>query len=336
MPAWAQPQLPDNAIDGETIGSPELVAAACAEGAVTYYTAQREQDELAITQAFTNAFPCIRVTVGHGITAHIVDRLYDDRRAGRPGADVALITDEAVAQRLIDGRMLRRWMPAQAAFLSDEQKVDGWWYAASGSLMTMLVNTDAVPDGVGPYSWNDLLAPRWRGAIGMAPVTIGGDAWVQYDFMKTQLPPSYLRALAAQRPKMYADFEAVVDAVIRGDVPVGVVDTLDAYPPRVFGELPLRQVTPAEGLPYVQYPMMLLAGAAHPHAAELFGNWYLSRAGQTVLVQTRGAYSFRHDVLAARGNALLTGLPLWSPGRAAEIHDHDTLARQVFALFNQR
>ena len=135
---------------------------------------------------------------------------------------------------------------------------------------------------------------------------------------------------------MYANFEAVVDAVLRGDVPVGVVDTLDEYPARVFGELPLRQVTPTEGLPYVQYPMMLIASSPHPHAAELFGNWYLSRTGQTALVHVRGAYSFRHDVLAARGNALLAGLPLWQPGRAAEIHDHDTLAREVFQLFDRR
>jgi len=44
--AWAQ--APSPIVDGETIATPELVAAACSEGAVTYYTAQSDGDERAI------------------------------------------------------------------------------------------------------------------------------------------------------------------------------------------------------------------------------------------------------------------------------------------------
>ena len=332
MPAFGQSPV----VGGETIGTAELVAGACAEGKVTYYTAQRDADERAIVQGFQKAFPCIQVSVISAVTGRLYERLLTEHQAGRAQADVVIITDEALTQRLIDAKMVRPWTPPQAGLFKENEKQDGWWYGASGALMYLIVNTQAVSEADGPKAWADLVGPRWRGNLSMAPVTTGGTSWVQFDFMKEVLAASYLPALAAQQPKVFSAYAAVGQSVARGETTVGIIDSLDDYPLRVGQGAPIRPVYPSEGVPFVNYPMMLMADGPHPKAAELFGNWYLSKAAQTELVLVRGVYSFRGDVAPAPGNPPLVGLKLWNPGHDALLRDHDKLVDDVIAVFGRR
>jgi ABC-type Fe3+ transport system substrate-binding protein len=81
---------------------------------------------------------------------------------------------------------------------------------------------------------------------------------------------------------------------------------------------------------------MLLAGAPHPNASQLFGNWYLSRLGQSQLVKVRGAYSVRADVPPAKGNPPLADIKPWNPGHDAIIRDHTALIERVSEAFGRR
>lgn len=332
----ARAQTPSPVVGGETIGTPELVAAACAEGKVVYYTAQRDADERQIVQKFQQAFPCIQVSVISAVTGRLYERLQTENQAGMTQADLTIITDEALTQRLVESKMLRPWTPPQAGLFAANAKQDGWWYAASGALMYLIVNTQTVSEADAPKSWADLVDPRWHGNLSMAPVTTGGTSWMQFDLMKLKLPPSYLPALAAQQPKVFSAYAAVAQSVARGETWVGIIDSLDDYPLRVGQGAPIRPVYPTEGVPIVNYPMMLLAAAPHPHAAELFGNWYLSKVAQTELVRLRGVYSFRADVAPAPGNPPLAGINLWNPGHDAVLRDHDSLVNEIIQIFGRR
>ncbi len=336
MAAPAFAQMPSPTVGGETIATPDLVAAACAEGRVTYYTAQRDADERQIVQKFQQAFPCIQVSVISAVTGRLYERLLTESQAGKIQADLTIITDEALTQRLVDAKMVRPWTPPQAGQFAANAKQDGWWYGASGALMYFIVNTAAVSEADTPKAWADLIAPRWKGNLSMAPVTTGGTSWVQFDFMKLNLPAAYLPALAAQEPKVFSAYAAVGQSVARGETTIGIIDSLDDYPLRVGQGAPIRPIYPVEGVPFVNYPLMLLAGAPHPAAAELFGNWYLSKVAQTELVRIRGVYSFRADVAAAPGNPPLAGLKLWNPGHDAVLRDHDTLVNDVIQVFGRR
>ncbi len=333
-PAFAQ--TPSPVVDGETIATPELVAAACQEGKLTYYTAQRDADERAIAQKFQQAFPCISVSVVSAVTGRLYERLMTEHDAGKPQADLTIITDEALTQRLIDNKMVRPWTPPEAGLFAPNAKEQGWWYGASGALMYIIYNPQAVQAADAPKSWADLIDPKWKRQVSMAPVTTGGTSWVQFDFMKEKLPPTYLPALAAQQPKVFSAYAAVGQSVARGETLVGIIDSLDDYPLRVGQGAPIQPVYPAEGVPFVNYPMMLLQEAQQPHAAELFGNWYLSRQAQTELVRLRGVYSFRADVAPAPGNPPLAGLKLWNPGHDAVLRDHDALVNQILQIFGRR
>ncbi len=330
----AQAQSPS--VGGEVIATPELVAAACAEGRVTYYTAQRDADERQIVQLFHKAFPCIQVSVISAVTGRLYERLQTEHAAGKTQADLTIITDEALTQRMVDAKLVRPWTPPQAGMFTANAKQDGWWYGASGALMYFIYNTQVVSAAEAPKTWADLVDPKWKGKLSMAPVTTGGTSWVQFDFMKVEMPKTYLAALAMQEPKVFSAYAAVAQSVARGETSVGIVDSLDDYPLRVGQGAPIAPVYPKEGIPFVNYPMMLLADAPHPKAAELFGNWYLSKQAQTELVRLRGVYSFRKDVAPAPGNPQLAGLALWNPGHEAILRDHDALVDAVIAIFGRR
>ena len=57
-----------------------------------------------------------------------------------------MVTDEMLAQRLIDAKLVRQWTPPQAGMFAANVKKDGWWYGASGALMYIVANTEAVPE----------------------------------------------------------------------------------------------------------------------------------------------------------------------------------------------
>lgn len=332
--ALAQAPLP--VVEGETIGTPELVAAACAEGQVTYYTAQSDSDERAIIEPFEKQFPCVKVSIISAVTGRLYERIETEAQAGKTQGDLAIITDEALAQKLIDRKLVRAWTPPAAAKLPADAKEQGWWYAASGSLMYPIYNTEQIAAKDAPKSWADLLDLRWKGKIATSPITIGGTAWVQYDFMKKKLGDDYLKKFAAQEPKLFSAYNQAVLAVARGEFQIAIVSALNDYPVRVGQGAPIAPVFPPEGIPFTNYPMLQLANAPHPHAAELFGNWYLSKAAQTQLVRVRGAYSVRDDVPPAKGNPPLAGLRPWNPGHDEVLKQHDALIDEVTGIFGRR
>lgn len=176
---------------------------------------------------------------------------------------------------------------------------------------------------------------KWRGKLTTAPITIGGTAWAAFDFLKEKFGRDYLVKFAAQQPKMLPAYNQVVLAVARGEQAVGITSALNEYPLRVAQGAPIAPVFPPEGSPYTNYPMVLLANSPHPHAAELFANWYLSKEGQTTLVSQRGAYSVRADVAPAAGNPPLAQLHPWSPGHVTA-QAHDALVAEVSAILGSR
>lgn len=331
-PAFAQ--SPD--VNGESVGTAALVKAACAEGQVTYYTAQSDGDEREIAKPFEKQFSCIKVSVISAVTGRLYERMQTEAQAGKPQADLALITDEAIAQTLIDSKMVRPWTPPVAAQYPANTKMEGWWYSASGSFMYPIYNTEVVSAGDVPKTWKDLLDPKWKGKIATSPITIGGTAWMQYGYLKATFGDGYLKQFAAGEPKLFPSYSAAVLSVARGETAIGVVSALNEYPVRVQQGAPIEPLFFAEGIPFTNYPMLLLASAPHPHAAELFANWYLTRTAQSELVRVRGAYSVRADVDPAKGNPPLASLKPWNPGHDAILRDHDALITEVTAVFGNR
>ena len=85
-------------VEGETIGTPELVKAACAEGEVVYYTAQSDSDERSIIEPFVKQFSCLKVSVISAVTGRMYERIVTEAQAGKTQGDLVMVTDEALTQ----------------------------------------------------------------------------------------------------------------------------------------------------------------------------------------------------------------------------------------------
>lgn len=328
----AQAQQPPNVIDGELIATPEVVKAACAEGQVTYYTSQSEADERDIIKPFEKAFPCVRVSVISIVTGRLYERVRTEAQAGVTQADALTNSSEILTEKMVEAKLGRDWVPPSADNYPDGSKHQGYWYASVTTVMAPFYNTQIVQGADVPTSWRVLVDPKWSGRIGASPITIGGTGWLFYAFIKEKFGLDFVRAFAAQRPRMFTAFDPTVLAVARGELAVGVVSNVNLYNKEAVGA-PIRTVFPEEGVPFVNLPMMLVAGSPHPNAALLFGNWYLSRQGQASVVRVRGAYSARRDVAPAPGNPPLDKLNIWRVPLKTMMEQNDAFVAEITNIF---
>ncbi len=327
-------QMPSNVVDGETIGSPDLVKAACKEGQVTYYTAQAGNDEREIIKPFEKDFPCVRVSVISMVTGRLYERLRTEAQAGVTQADVTGVSSEILTEHLIKAKMVRPWTPPSADKYPEGAKHQGYWYASNVAVMVPFYNVQLVKGADIPKTWHDLLDPKWRGKIATSPITVGGSTWAMYAFMKEKLGDDYLKAFAAQKPRMFTSFYPGVLAVARGELTVGVFSIANEYSARKKGA-PIHTVFPPEGMPYYTAPIFLVAGAPHPHAGELFANWYLSRQGQSSVVAVRGLYSVRKDVAPAKDNPPFDQLHAWRLPLETMMAQNNAFVKEVTGIFGR-
>lgn len=325
-----------NIVEGEEIATPELVKAACAEGKVTLYSAQNAANERLIVQNFEKAFPCLRVSVISAVTGRLYERVQTEAAAGLVQADALMITDEALTQRLIDEKKVRAWNPPSADKYPATAKGPGLWYSGSGSLMYPVYNTRMMKAGDEPKSWKDLLDPRFKDKMSISAITSGGAAWMMYAFMDMKVGDDYLKKFAAQNVRVFSTYTQALLGVTRGEILMSIGPGLDEYSERVREGAPIKPLFLAEGTPRVNYPIMLLAGSPNPNAGELIGNWYLSKAGQSALVRTRGAYSARLDVPPAKGNPPLADLNPWNAGHAKILSEYDSMIKKTTGAFGGR
>lgn len=332
----AEAQTPQGTIDGEVIASTELVKAACSEKKVVLYTAQGDADERGIMADFKKDFPCIDVSVVSLVTGRQYERIQTEALAGQVQADVSLVTDEAIAQEMIKKKLVRSWMPPAADKYPSNAKVEGWWYAASGARLYPVYNSDLVSDSEAPKSWKEILDPKWKQQIGVASISAGGTPWMMYYFLDKVVSDTYIRDLAAQQPKIFTSYQPLGLGVARGEYKIALLANVVDFPLRVRQGAPLKPIYPTEGVPFVNYPIMLLEKSPNQKAGELLANWYLSKRGQTSLGRVRGGSSPRTDVPAPEGAPSGEKLKLWNPGNQEIVENYAAFVQKVMPVMSGR
>lgn len=329
-------QAQSGTIDGELIASAELVKAACAEKKVVIYSAQGDAAERAITADFKKDFPCIDVAVVSLTTGRQSERIKTEALAGQIQADVSLITDEALARSLINNKLARPWTPPAADKFPANAKVEGWWYAGSGARLYPVYNSDLVSDKEAPKSWKEILDPKWKDQIGAASIAAGGTPWMMYYFLNKVVSEEYLKELAALRPKLFSTYQPLGLAVARGEIKIALLADVVEFPLRTHQGAPIKPIYPTEGVPFVNYPMLLLDKSPNPKAGELLANWYVSKRGQAALVRVRGASSARSDVAPAKGTPTAEQLKLWNPGSQEIIDNFQAFYAKADGIMSRR
>jgi iron(III) transport system substrate-binding protein len=297
----------------------KTLKAAEAEGEVTVYVV--DYPRFTVSQ-FQKAYPNIRLNLVDGLSGPALSsRLLAERRAGKYQADLFITGQGVHVSVLYPAKALA---PMPPAFILPEVRDESKWFKKKHRFVDpemrhsfvfqghrgvyISVNTQqAKPDEI--RSWWDLINPKWKGRIIGYDPSIAGVArnvlW--YIYMNKALGPEFMSKLYGDMQlTLSRDHRQLVDWLATGKAAV-CVPCDDAELGRVQAQrLPVESVihTLKEG-DYIaggQGVISLIAPAPHPHAAQIFLNWFLSREGQSLFQEQsvksgqRNANSRRTDI----------------------------------------
>jgi ABC-type Fe3+ transport system substrate-binding protein len=267
-----------------------LIAAARKEGQVVWYTTQIvDQFARPAAQAFEKLYPGIRVTLSRANATTGALKLLNENRAGRNQADVFDGTTTVVP--LKKAGYVLQWLPDAAKSWPAEYKdPEGYWIATNLYVLTPAFNSNLVPAGTEPKTYEALLDPKWRGKMvwgaslssSAAPGFIGT---VLAD-MGEERGMAYLRRLSQQRiAGVNSSARQILDQTIAGEYAVAL---------QIFNHHAV--ISAKQGAPVKWIPMEPATGALsvvsiaknapHPNAAKLFEDFLISKEGQAVYQRT--------------------------------------------------
>lgn len=261
---------------GLAASNPAVVEAAKREGSVSLYSSASTGPTNAVAEAFRRKHG-INVTVYRAGSADVATRVQTEEAAGRPQADALIIEEPALS--LIRPFLANYDSPERAA-IPDEYK------APDSTLIRMYVaqigwNTRIVSAANAPKDWPDLLDPRWRGRFGSLDprVTATTLAWVV--MVGKLYGPTFLQRFGANQPKLYASTNAMSQAIVSGEIDLGLTNSFGVIQMAETGA-PIAGIVPRNTVLFGGN-VSVFARAPRPNAARLFCDFACSAEGQTII-----------------------------------------------------
>lgn len=286
----------------------KTVAGAKKEGRVVAYGIPMEARVL-LSQGIKERYGLnLESITGRG--AEVAEKLLSERRGGLRIADIYIGGATTATMQLKPGGAFVP--PEPALVLPEVMDPKVWWGGGmrfidrersvlafiSYAQVPLFINTEMVkPDEIKTY--RDLLNPKWKGKLAMNDPSVAGPGLRWFAVTGESIMGwDFMRELAKQEPVVLRDQRLQVEWVARGKYPVGIAP----FPPPLTdfkkAGAPIMQLTPVEGtyMTSGHGVIGLIKEAAHPDAAKLFLNWFLTKEGQTLYSRGYGTPSGRLDV----------------------------------------
>lgn len=271
-------------IDGEQIADQALWRAAQDEGGLILYSGYVENSEKEVIKAFT-ADTGLAVSLVRLVPNRLLERVLSEQGAGKLRADLIRTSDPAgVAKMAAAGAFGRHRVPGIDDLGADVVFDDGRYYRTFDPAFTFAYNTALVPPGQEPRGWQDLLHPRWRGKLGITQAGAGGSSLSLLRFQLDVLGEDYLRALAAQQPRIFDSSGAMQESLARGELHAATA-VISSVNVAAASNAPVRFVVAPEGFALYDYFLGVSASPVNSAAAKVFCNWNLSRRAGDVFGQ---------------------------------------------------
>ena len=264
---------------------PALVGAAKKEGQVVWYTTLLiNQLGGPLADAFEKKYG-IKVLATRNDPDETALRILNESCAGSVQADV--FDGSFASTTFVREGILAKYQPESAKdFPKNLLDPNGYWTANRLTFTTPGVNTDLIPPGTEPKTWDDLLAPQWKGkmAWGTNPGATGAIAFI--GLVLTELGEekgtAYLKKLREQNiTPLKVSARAVLDQVIAGEYPMalGILNDNAVFSRNQGAPVAWLPISPALGALGV---ISVLEKAKHPNAARLLADFVVSEEGQKI------------------------------------------------------
>ena len=263
-----------------------LIEAAKKEGKVTWYTVQIvDQIVRPIIAGFQRKYG-IQVDYVRANSIELAIRIGNEAKAGRVQASVFDGTGATVTLKA--DNLVEKWTPDVdlPKHLFDPE---GYWVATNYYVNTPGVNTDLVPKGSEPKTFEDLLDPKWKGrmAWNVQPSISAGQGFVGSVIaaMGEEKARAYFAKLSEQKiAHLRVSGRQVLDQVIAGEYAIG----LQIFNNHAF--ISASKGAPVDWVkmepPLVSYSVMSIPkGAPQPNAGKLLVDYMVSEEAQKILAE---------------------------------------------------
>jgi len=259
-----------------------LATGAKQEGTLVLYSTMTLEDANPLLAAFEKKH-AIKVKMWRAVNQKLVQRALAEARAGQLAADAFEGSGPGLEMLYQEGLLEEFYSPAFAD-IPQEAFPRHRGYAPDNLLFTVMgYNTKLVPPAEVPARYEDLLAAKWRGKIGIESSNVAWFAAV-VQAMGEEKGLSYFRALAASGPQVRSGHTLLTELVAAGEIPIALTVYNQAVDKLKEKGAPLdwKALQPAFGR---ADGIALTKSAPHPHAALLFADFVLSPEGQRFIKQ---------------------------------------------------
>ncbi|HEY6717679.1 MAG TPA: extracellular solute-binding protein [Reyranella sp.] len=264
-------------------GSPELIAAAKAEGKLVFYTANFAEIEQEVIKAFNKRFPEIKVEMVRAPGGQLITRVRTEAAAGKLIADVVDHSDRALMQPLED--LFQDYAPPNAADYNPEALISPKLWPRATIAWSIAYNTELVKNP--PKTWMDLTKPEYDKMTGQVFAQSGGTTWTRIMFERQVLGEDYWQKQAALGIALFPSGAPTSESLVRGEISIAPLLYNIIYTKIVEGA-PAEAIFAPEGVPIIPYADGIPKTAKSPNAAKLFMNWRLSKEGQAFQIAKLG------------------------------------------------
>ena len=278
----------------------KLAAMAKAEGGeLTFYTSLVSETEEAVADTFEDEYD-VEVSVYRASGETMAQRVSEEADADFRGADVVETGGPEMAA-LSKAGLFVGYRPEGASRLVRGSLQKGWT-AVRFNTFVAAWNTDLVPKGEEPRSYEDLAEPRWRGKVVIEEEDADWyKALLEHLISEGKSEPQAQRVLEgiAANAQVATSHSLMSQLLAAGEFAVSP----DQYQYQV--EDSRDDGAPVAAKPFVEplFPrpqgMALLKSAKHPAASVLFADWLVG-PGQEVLLESNQEAA-RSDLSQSRG-----------------------------------
>jgi iron(III) transport system substrate-binding protein len=291
-----------------------LATAGCggSRDALTIYSGRTQNLVGPLLERF-NKKTGIAVDVKYGDSAELA--LLLDEEGDRTPADV-FFSQSPGATGFLDGKGRLGQLDAAVVGKVDQRfhAADGRWVGVSGRQRVLVYNADLVAAKDLPDSVLDLTDDRFAGKVAVAPTNGSFQDFVtaMRQLQGEDAAARWLEAMAGNRPRTYANNNAIVEAVGRGEVPMGLVNHYYNYRfQKENPETPSRNHAFADGDVgglVIPATVSVLAGSDKAEEAARFVEFLLSPEAQRYFADQTFEYPLVQGVAASPGLPALASL----------------------------
>jgi iron(III) transport system substrate-binding protein len=196
----------------------------------------------------------------------------------------------------VDRGLIAEYESPQAKYYPADVKDPGYWAPIKALVLCIAYNSDIISPDEAPKTWEDVLDPKWKGAMTMPDAFYSGSALHWYGAMRKAYGKSFMENLSKQDVLLRQGSGATAETLTTGERPLAPMMLL--Y--RVFAGIdkgaPLEVVIPEAGAPVSYMVIGLPKDAPNPDAGKQFIDFALSEPAQTFWQKEFHTPSLREDV----------------------------------------